>query len=364
MDLDLPEKQGKKGLLKKKIAAKLKNLQKTLDRAVDNKKIFGTTFCIKYKDETWCGASGNFTADTQYFIASTTKLYVTAIILHLRSKGILDLDDKISRYIGLEILDGLHVLGGKSYSDIITIKNLLAHTSGIPDYFHQKDSEGISMMGEIIKGNDQFWTFEKMIEHSKKLKPRFVPNEKGKAYYSDTNYQLLGKIIENATGKSLKDNYEEIIFRPLGLAKTYLFEDIADMRPKRLYFMDRELFIPKAMASFRPDGGIVSVASEVMTFLEAFFNGVFFPKSYIPALRVWKRIFFPMWAGVGVHRFKLPWIYNPFGTFPEMIGHSGLSGALAFHSPEKDIYITGTVNQVAFPDTSFKLAVKLIRCIL
>lgn len=336
-------------------------LQKTLDKAVDNEKIFGTSFCIKYKGETWCGASGSFSTDSQYFIASTTKLYVTAIVLHLKSKGLLDLEDKISKYLGREILNGIHVLDGVSYENEITIKNLLAHTSGIPDYFHQKDGDGISMMSEIIKGNDQFWSFEKIIEQSKKIKPLFIPNAKGKAYYSDTNFQLLGKIIENISKKSLSDNYEEIIFKPLNLAKTYLFQDIKDPRPKRLYYLDKELFIPKAMASFRPDGGIVSVASEVMTFLEAFFNGVFFPKPYIDTLRVWNKIFFPMQSGIGVHRFKLPWIYNPFGTIPELIGHSGLSGALAFHSPGKNIYITGTVNQVAFPDTSFKLAVKLIK---
>lgn len=71
-----------------------------------------------------------------------------------------------------------------------------------------------------------------------------------------------------------------------------------------------------------------------------------------------------MQAGVGIHRFKLPWIFNPTGIIPELIGHSGLSGALAYYSPEKDLYIAGTVNQVAFPDTSFRLAIRLIREII
>jgi len=61
---------------------------------------------------------------------------------------------------------------------------------------------------------------------------------------------------------------------------------------------------------------------------------------------------------------KLPWIFNPAGQIPELIGHSGLSGTIAYHSPEKELYITGTVNQVAFPDSSFRLAVKLIQKII
>jgi CubicO group peptidase (beta-lactamase class C family) len=99
----------------------------------------------------------------------------------------------------------------------------------------------------------------------------------------------------------------------------------------------------------------------MLLFLESFFNGTYFPKSYINDLQVWNRIFFPMQSGIGIHRFKLPWIFNPFGTIPELIGHSGLSGALAYYSPDKNLFITGTVNQIAYPETSFKLAIKLMQ---
>jgi len=71
-----------------------------------------------------------------------------------------------------------------------------------------------------------------------------------------------------------------------------------------------------------------------------------------------------MQSGIGIHRFKLPWFLNPFGTIPELLGHSGLSGALAYYSPTKDLYIAGTVNQVAYPDTAFRLAIKLIQKVL
>ena len=61
-----------------------------------------------------------------------------------------------------------------------------------------------------------------------------------------------------------------------------------------------------------------------------------------------------MKSGVGIHLFKLPWIFNPAGAVPYFIGHSGLSGALAYYSPKENLYVVGTVNQVAFPDISFK----------
>ena len=113
------------------------------------------------------------------------------------------------------------------------------------------------------------------------------------------------------------------------------------------------------MTSFGPDGGIVSTSGEMLTFIEAFFTGKLFPAEYLNEMQDWNRIFFPMRSGVGIHLFKLPWIFNPTCAVPNFIGHSGLSGALAFYSPADKIYVAGTVNQVANPDISFKTMIKL-----
>jgi CubicO group peptidase (beta-lactamase class C family) len=113
------------------------------------------------------------------------------------------------------------------------------------------------------------------------------------------------------------------------------------------------------MTSFGADGGIVSTSSDMLVFIEAFFTGKIFPISYIAELQEWNSIFFPMQSGIGIHLFKLPWIFNPMGTVPYFIGHSGLSGALAYFCPKENSYIVGTVNQVAYPDLSFKTMIKL-----
>jgi len=89
-----------------------------------------------------------------------------------------------------------------------------------------------------------------------------------------------------------------------------------------------------------------------------------FPLSYIDELQEWNRIFPPMRAGVGIHLFKLPWIFDPTGAIPYFIGHSGLSGALTFYSPKENIYIAGTVNQTAHPDISYRTMISLTQRIL
>lgn len=338
---------------------KKETLQKILDHAIDRKKIFGTSFSIKYKNDVWTGASGNLKMDSQYFIASTTKLFVTAIIFKFQSQGIISIEDKITDYLDEHTIRRLHVLDGKDYSKDLTIKNLLAHTSGIPDYFQHKNEAGSSIELELMKGNDMLWTFENIIEYSKKMKPYFVPNTKNKAHYSDTNFQLLGKIIENITDKSLSEIFERIVFQPFAMEKTYLYKDVADERPANLYFKEKELSIPKAMTSFGADGGAVSTSHEMLLF-----NGTFFPNEYLKEMMVWNWLFIPIDSGVGIQRIKLPWFFNPAGTIPQLYGHSGLSGTFAFCNPEKELYVSGTVNQIAKPGTSFRLAIKMINEIL
>lgn len=193
------------------------------------------------------------------------------------------------------------------------------------------------------------------------MKPLFAPGTNNKANYSDANFQLLGKIIENITNKSFSEICIDFIINPLGLSNTYLYQDPTDCKPKTLYYKNKELNIPKAMTSFGADGGIASTSSDMIVFIEGFFTGKLFPSKYIDELQEWNKIFFPMRAGIGIHLFKLPWIFNPFGTVPYFIGHSGLSGALAYFCPEKNIYIAGTVNQVAHPDLSFRTMIKLIQ---
>jgi D-alanyl-D-alanine carboxypeptidase len=60
---------------------------------------------------------------------------------------------------------------------------------------------------EITQGLDQSYTFEEAIERSKAMKLKFAIGTKGKAFYSDTNYQLLGGIIETITDKSFNTSY-------------------------------------------------------------------------------------------------------------------------------------------------------------
>jgi len=336
-----------------------RKLLEILKKTTDGQKIRGACFAVKKGEFNWLGAAGDLTEHQPYFIASTTKLFTTALILALKSKGKLDLNDKIGQYLDEDLLRGLHVFKGKDHSGEIRIIHLLAHSSGLPDYFQGKVPGGISLESEILNGHDQSWNLPEVLERTRNIPALFLPGTKNKAHYSDTNFQLLGAIAEKITGNTFDFLCRTMVTEPIGLQQTWLYTDPADDRPKNLYYRDKVLRIPLAMRSFGPDGGIVSTSSDMLIFLEAFFSGRLFPAEYLPELQKWNRIFFPLRSGIGIHLFKLPWILNPLGSVPEFIGHSGLSGALAFICPEENLLIAGTVNQVAHPDVSFRTMIKL-----
>ncbi len=334
-------------------------LQSILNDTVDNKKIFGTSFALKNKNAMWQGASGNLKTEDPYFIASTTKLFTTALIYLLKAEGRLKLDQPVCDYFDSSFLNGLHHIKGSDYTQNMTIKHLLSHTSGLPDYFQNKGPNGVSLEDELKDGRDQAWSFDQAMERTRVMQALFIPGTKGKAHYSDSNFQLLGRIIEILSGKSYATNCLESIIQPLQLNDTYLYTDSSDKTPAQLYFKSSVLPIPKAMTSFRADGGMVSTSHDLLRFIEAFFEGKIFPKEELLNMQHWNSIFFPMQSGVGMHLFKLPWIFNPFGTVPYFMGHSGLSGALAYYCPKTETYIAGTVNQIAYPDLSFRTMIKL-----
>lgn len=335
-------------------------LQKILDRSIRNDNLFGISLCVSDSKTEWSGVSGNLGLNDSYFIASTTKLFTSALVFKLRAAGKLEFNDPISTFLPESILHKLHSFKGKEYANQLSVSNLLAHTSGLPDYFKNKSFDNITLERHLTQGNDLQWDFEQAIEWSKQMNPVFAPSKPKRAYYSDTNYQLLGKIIENQFEDSLAGIMQEEICKPLELNQTYLYTDPLDTKPRKMYFKSDPLNIPKAMTSFRADGGMVSTSADLIKFIRGFMSGKLFPLTYIQEIQQWNKIFFPLESGVGIHRFKAPWYFSPIRKIPELIGHSGLSGAFAFYVPKMDTYLTGTVNQIHNPGIAYKLLLKIL----
>ncbi|MGY6523158.1 MAG: serine hydrolase domain-containing protein [Mongoliitalea sp.] len=324
-------------------------LQASLQKMVDNKNIFSVAMKVEHGDkgDSWSGAAGSMRVEDKYFIASVTKMYITVLVMQLIEKGKISLDDSIKKFLPERYTDRLHVLKGVDYSDQLTIKHLISNTSGIPDYFFHKQENGRTVADELLEGNDQAWPLDRTIDLIKALKPNFRPGRK--AAYSDSNYQLLGKIIEEVSAQSIPEIMKVKIFDPLGLRNTYVYGDKADNCPVPFYYGAKELWLPEYMASIGPEGGIVSTVDEVMIFLKAFFGGVFFPKAEVASMKQWKMILPPpglFQYGVGLEKLWIPRILFPFKYPGEILGYWGQTGTFAFYNPKTDLYFCGVTNQI------------------
>jgi CubicO group peptidase (beta-lactamase class C family) len=240
----------------------------------------------------------------------------------------------------------------------------------------EKPQGGKSIFDRLVVDNDLAWDLEQVIDIAKNdLTPKFPPEtmeqeKSGKAaYYADTNYQLLGAVVESATQKPLHEVFSELIIEPLELTSTYLFgygepQVTADGPPADIYYKTWPLHINQAMKSFGPDGGMVSNVEDSLKFLRHYMEGKLFANpSTLERMKNWKRIFFPLQYGLGLMRFKLPRIFSPFSPSPELIGHSGSTSAFLFYSESDQVYIGGTLNQIENQGRPFRLMLKLIKMV-
>jgi D-alanyl-D-alanine carboxypeptidase len=327
-----------------------KMVGRIVEKMVNHKYIFSAVLRVENHDGSVSlnAAAGEMSGDDRYYIASVTKLYITALVLQLMDQKKLKLGDRIGKYLPVELISGIHVFKGVDYTDEITIKHLISNTSGIPDYFFHRQPDGKTAASGLLEGKDEPWPLEKTIGLVKNLTPKFSPGQKGKADYSDTNYQLLGRIIETITGQSIHEAFSEYIFKPLGLQETYVYTDINDTSPAPVYYKSKKLLIPRYMTSVSPEGGIVSTTAESMIFLKAFFGGRFFPQAYINELKEWNFIFGPgmFYYGIGLEKLFVPRIMTPFYPPGEILGFWGQTGSFAFFNPRSGLYFSGTTNQI------------------
>lgn len=333
-----------------------------MKKVTTKKGIHGAVFHVSTgeSDDAWSGASGNLNVDSRYYIASINKLLVSAVILNLIHEGRLSFDDSLSRYMPLNQMKGLHVYRGVDYSNEITIVHLLSMTSGLPCYISDKPKEGKSVMEELEAGVDQPWPTDQVIERIRSMQPHFAPGKGNRGKYNDTSHQLLNLVIEKVTGLPVKEALSKV-FEDLGMADTYVCEDIHDESYVFPYYKDEIRDISRFITS--TDNDVISTAQDQMRFIKAFFNGYFYPQEQLRQLEEWKSIFFPFQYGIGIQKFYMPRVLSPFEAVPDMIGHCGSTGSVAFYIPDKDLYITGTTNQQANPSAAFQTMIKIVQAL-
>ncbi|GAA5065958.1 D-alanyl-D-alanine carboxypeptidase [Thermocatellispora tengchongensis] len=179
-------------------------------------------------------------------IGSTTKTFVATVVLQLAGEGRLSLDDTVEKW-----LPGV-VRGNGNDGREITVRQLLQHTSGIPEYLRPATSPE-----QWRRERSRTWRPEQLVALAVRKKPSFAPGAEWG--YSNTNYVLAGMIIRRVTGRGWDEEVERRVLTPLGLRHTLI--PGADPRLPAPH--------ARAYARFTPDGALTDVTEHDQTLGDA-----------------------------------------------------------------------------------------------
>ena len=206
------------------------------------------------------------TVDHRFRIASVTKIFVAALVLQLVADGLLDLDGDAAPFV-----------------EDVTIRQLLNHTSGLPDFI----DDVVAFFEPYRADPAHGWELQRHDELRLIMeKPRlFAPGEGWS--YRGSNYVVLGLVVEATTGMSLRDALRERIVAPLGLERTDLDEGALRHDCARGYLPGDNPILPGGpepvdvteldVPFYRAGGGIVSTAGDIAELLRALLGGRLLP---------------------------------------------------------------------------------------
>jgi D-alanyl-D-alanine carboxypeptidase len=279
------------------------------------------------------------------YMASVGKLFTSTIIGLLHEEGKLSFEDKISRYLDHELLDGLHVYKGKDYSSEIQIRHLLNQSSGLPDNFYP-------LFDKLLKNHDFSMPPREAVEWTKENAAPSAPPGK-KAFYTDTNYHLLGLIVENVRETPFHQALHEMIFNPLGmkhasmLHKSIPLEDpglpIADFYADNVRLNDLKGFAGIDFAG----GGVVAPPEDLLKFIKALVSGELVSEETFKTMKNDKlRLYTNFDYGYGIWHIRsipllIPDKYISWGVL-------GATGAFMFFHPKLETYLIGNFNHTSW----------------
>lgn len=204
------------------------------------------------------------TPDTVFRLASVTKAFTGTAVLMLVERGAIALDDPVTKHLPSS---------PPAWRDV-TVRHLLSHTSGLPNYLDRPNS---------MEWAAREYTVQQLIDSFKDWPVVFAPGDR--SAYSNSNYVLLGAIVEKVSGLTFDRFVETSIFAPLGMTATSCAASVKDLsrlatayEPARraddqLDWSRLLVARPYTMSSVYAAGGCVSSVRDLARFHDALVGG-------------------------------------------------------------------------------------------
>ena len=218
--------------------------------------------------------------DGEVRIGSNTKTFVAVVILQLVQEGKITLDEPIETY-----LPGL-IHGEGIDATKITVRQLLQHTSGLPEYTDTVPGET-----DIFQIRDNYYSTRDLLDVALSKPAAFEPGSQ--FTYTNTNYIVLTLLAERLEHRPFAEQIDKRIVEPLGLSRTYYpgpgEEDIRGTHPHG-YHRNTPTEEWKDITRIDPSwaggaGAIISTPSELTKFIQATFDGTLLNQDSITEMK-------------------------------------------------------------------------------
>ena len=240
----------------------------------------------------------SLTSHSAFHLASVSKTFTAMATLKLVEMGKVNLDDDVKKFFP-----------GFPY-DNVTVKLLLSHRSGLPNYIY--------FMEQLGWDRKQYCSNEDVLSYLLKYKPPITSQPGTHFSYCNTNYALLGLIIEKASGKSYSDFLQTNFFTPLHMNDTYVFNmtDSAKAMPsfdwrgrlEKLTFLDTGF----------GDKNIYSTPEDLLKWDQALYtNQIFSAKTLEEAYTPYSN------EKPGIRNYGYGWRMNVYPNGKKIIYHNG-----------------------------------------
>jgi D-alanyl-D-alanine carboxypeptidase len=322
------------------------------------------------KDGWWAGAEGYANIEKKkamqnsnlQYLQSVSKSYMAVAIMQLKEQGKIELDASIAKYLPAKYAAYIKNTGS------ITVRMLLNHTSGIPEY-----SVEPSFVSYVIQHPLQKLSTDFVIGAIAGKEPMFAPG--AKHYYVNTNYELLAVIADVITGDHAA-YIAKNIFQKLGLTNTFYRNDPGYLHHKMLTdsYWDvlntgKPANISAAqqanVSSYIGDDGIVCTPIDAVKFLKGLTEGKLVSAASLKEMQEWTN------DDEGKPIYGLGLVHYEAGGI-EAYGHSGGgigAGCILMYIPAMQTYIflatnIGTLFEGSLPAKANQLKDELLRTIL
>ena len=300
-----------------------RELQRAADRLIATSDIPAVITLVEQDGKRTIVASGHAEIggkkarpDDRFWVGSITKSFVATVVVQLVAEHKLALEDRVSTLLPGRIREGRR----------IRLRNLLNHTSGIPNYMELEP-----WRSAVARNPRAVISPRRLVSSAASLPLEFSPGSQ--ASYSNTNYLVLAEILQRVTGRSLATLLRQRIFEPLGLEATAYASGHRSLDDGQLHGYDVSGAPPTDVSLHGlggpwADGAIVSNAHDLAVFFVALLRGKLVPPRLVAQM---VRIV-PGSHGEGMGVYKLP---SPCGRW--FYGHTGgTPGYVTFAAGSRD----------------------------